>query len=99
VITVNKAKYEKLAETGELLAMLEKQGLSVFSWRDPPGATYAEHCHSHDEVIVVARGAIEFTIGGQSYLLEAGDELILPEGTRHSAVNRGSVTVEYFICS
>lgn len=79
--------------------MLEQQGLSVFSWRDPPGATYAEHYHGHDEVIVVTRGAIEFTIGGQSYLLEAGDELILPEGTKHSAINRGSATVEYFICS
>jgi len=99
VVTVNKAKYAKLAATGELRSILEKQGLSVFSWYDPPGATYAEHYHGHDEVIVVSHGAIEFTIAGQSYLLEAGDELILPEGTRHSAVNRGSVTVEYFICS
>ena len=71
----------------------------MFSWQDLPGAAYSEHSHNHDEVIVVQSGAIKFTIAGEDYLLEAGDELILPAGTLHSAINPGDKTVSYLICS
>jgi len=98
-LTLNKAKYADAADSSQLQKLLRQQLLSIFSWQDSPGTTYSEHSHDHDEVIVVYSGAIKFTIAGKDYLLEAGDELILPAGTRHSAVNPGSEMVRYFICS
>ena len=52
-----------------------------------------------DEYIVVVEGSIEFTVLGQVYLMEPGDELVLPEGTMHSAYVPGDDPVHYLICS
>lgn len=69
------------------------------SWEDAVGARYSEHWHDEDEIIVVFDGSIMFTVQGKDYLVEAGDELVLPAGTRHQAVNCGKNRVRYFICS
>jgi len=94
-----KGKYGSLRSVSEIRATLEKQGFAVFPWQDRSGAVYDAHSHPHDEYIVVASGQIVFTIGAREYLLEAGDVLVLPAGTVHSAVNRGRQSVHYFICT
>lgn len=94
-------KREHAAVLGDeaLEKTLRARGLSVFKWSDGPGTTYSPHCHSHDEYIVVVEGSIEFTVLGQVYLMEPGDELVLPEGTMHSAYVPGDDPVHYLICS
>lgn len=96
---VTRKKYSDSIDTGRIDAELREQGLSIFSWSDAPGATYSPHSHRHDETIVVIAGCIEFEIDGVRHLLEKGDELVLPAGTVHSAVNPGDKPVRYLICS
>ena len=68
-----------------LRAMLEREGFDVFAWTDPPGATYTEHAHDHDESLWCVAGEITFGAGDAELVLSPGDRLMLPSGTRHTA--------------
>jgi mannose-6-phosphate isomerase-like protein (cupin superfamily) len=94
-----KGKYSFCSSEKDLKAVLISEGYDIFPWQDPPGAHYAPHQHPHDEFIVVHSGSMVFDIKGKKYLLQAGDMLVLPEGTVHSADNEQPVAVRYFICS
>lgn len=85
--------------SSDLEAQLRRQGYSLFSWEDRPGAYYSPHSHEHDEFIVVLSGSIKFTIAGRDYLLEPGDMLTLPAETVHSAVNDEHSSCRYYICT
>jgi quercetin dioxygenase-like cupin family protein len=68
-----------------LRARLETEGFSAFAWRDAPGASYDAHSHDHDESLWVVDGEITFGVAGREYRLGAGDRLMLPRGTVHTA--------------
>jgi mannose-6-phosphate isomerase-like protein (cupin superfamily) len=45
-----------------------------------------EHTHDdHDEFIYTIRGEVEFTVGGVTRIVKAGDLLTIPAGVRHKA--------------
>ncbi len=99
-VALHKGKYKRCcADISELQKDLAAEGHSLFVWKDSPGAVYSPHSHSHDEYIVVSSGEIEFSISGTTYLMQAGDALDLPAGTVHSAINKGSKSCIYIICS
>lgn len=98
VLRVTKHKY-KTDDPGRLKTQLEQLGYSCFTWKDSPGTRYSAHSHPHDEVIVVHEGSISFLIDGQEFLLQPGDELLLPANTRHSALSDGKTGAGYFVCS
>jgi quercetin dioxygenase-like cupin family protein len=75
---------------------LEAEGYDVWGWRDAPGADYQPHAHDHDESIWVVDGAITFGVGSAEYRLAAGDRLMLPRGTVHTA-RAGSTGAAYLI--
>jgi quercetin dioxygenase-like cupin family protein len=64
---------------------LEREGFGVFRWHDAPGATYSPHSHDHDESLWVVQGEITFGAGDAELRLGAGDRLMLPRGTVHTA--------------
>ena len=68
-----------------LRAQLEAEGFEVWSWSDPPGADYTPHSHDHDESLWVVAGEITFGAAQREFLLGAGDRLMLPQGTIHTA--------------
>jgi quercetin dioxygenase-like cupin family protein len=68
-----------------LLQRLEAEGFEAFVWRDEAGADYQPHAHDHDESLWVIAGEITFGVGGEQYRLCAGDRLMLPRGTIHTA--------------
>lgn len=80
----------------DLRANLEAEGYSVLAWSDAAAATYAPHHHDHDESLWIVRGAMTFGIAGESYQLGAGDRLLLPRGTVHSAV-AGAAGAAYLV--
>lgn len=94
-----KNKYRSGLAESDLRRCLKADGYSVFSWQDGPGQYYSPHSHPHDEFIVVAVGSIKFMVGGEDYILEPGDMLVLPANTVHEAVNEGSTNVTFFVCS
>jgi len=70
---------------GELRRRLEEEGYAVFCWSDAPDAHYESHAHDHDESIWIVAGAMSFGVDGRILSLRAGDRLMLPAGTIHTA--------------
>ena len=72
-------------DAASLRRQLEAEGFEVWSWTDAPGAAYQPHTHDHDESLWVVAGEITFGAAGREFRLGAGDRLMLPQGTVHTA--------------
>ena len=84
------------ADEAALRAAMEREGYSVFAWSDVAGATYEPHVHDHDESIWICAGEMTFGVDGAEFSLRAGDRLMLPAGTVHTAV-AGSDGAAYLV--
>ena len=74
----------------ELRSRMQRDGLTPYSWSNGPGDTYAVHSHSYEKVLYCVRGTIRFVLpdlpeSSRNIDLAAGDCMILPARTRHSA--------------
>ena len=67
-------------------ARLLAAGVEPHAWSYGPGDTYAPHEHGTTKLLVCAEGSITFEVEGQPIELSAGRGMLLPAGTRHSAV-------------
>src|SRR5262245_47657898 len=68
-----------------LRSQLEAEGFHVWSWTDSAGADYEPHTHEQDESLWILAGEITFGAEGRELRLRAGDRLMLPAGTIHTA--------------
>ena len=73
----------------ELMRRLQSEATSCYSWSNASGDSYAAHSHAYEKVLYCVDGSITFELeGGEGNRidLEAGDRMVLPAGTVHSAV-------------
>jgi quercetin dioxygenase-like cupin family protein len=71
----------------DYLARVRAEARDAYSWSNGPGDRYAEHEHAYAKLLYCTEGSIEFrTADGRTFALRAGDRMVLPAGTRHSAV-------------
>jgi quercetin dioxygenase-like cupin family protein len=77
---VSGADHEAVAQ-----AVFTAEGLISHSWSNAPGFVYGEHQHPYHKVLICVSGSITFYTPQGDVLLEPGDRLDLPAGTRHSA--------------
>jgi quercetin dioxygenase-like cupin family protein len=89
----------RAVDEAALRVTLRAEGYSVYSWTDGAGATYPPHTHDDDQSHWVLEGSLALTVGGEEYVLGAGDRDWLPAGTRHSARVVGDAPVTYLIAS
>ncbi len=75
---------------------LLQEGFDVCRWRDEAGADYQPHSHDHDESLWIVEGEMVFSAAGREMRLRAGDRLMLPKGTVHTA-RAGAAGVTYLI--
>ncbi len=68
------------------------RGFSCDLWVDPPGRVWADFVHDTDELVMLLEGEEEFEMGGKKYRLKAGEEILIPAGTYHTARNVGKIT-------
>lgn len=66
---------------------LRAEGVEPHAWSNRPGDRYGAHDHGYEKVLMCAAGSILFRVGPDELPIElrAGDGVILPPGTRHSA--------------
>ncbi len=64
--------------TDEILMLVE------FSFETDGNAD--PHHHMHTQSTFVTKGKFQFTVGGETRILEPGDNLIIPSNTVHSCV-------------
>lgn len=89
----------ELPEARELRRKLESEGYCVFEWSDAPGTAYQPHSHNDDQSHWIISGALQLTVAGETYTLEAGDRDFLPAQTTHAAFVPGDEPVRYLIGS
>jgi quercetin dioxygenase-like cupin family protein len=51
-----------------------------------PRAVIPEHHHPHQQITWIISGSMEFNLDGETRLLKAGDGVLIPPDTPHSAV-------------
>jgi quercetin dioxygenase-like cupin family protein len=57
--------------------------LTFFTFQ--PNAIVPEHAHKNEQITVVTRGAMEFSLNGSIRTLRAGEGVCIPSQTPHSA--------------
>ena len=70
---------------------LEHTMMTFFSFA--PGSVIPEHDHPHEQITYVVQGAMEFTLGGETRMLRAGDDVCCPPSVPLGAVVLDEPTV------
>src|SRR5262245_60023931 len=65
--------------------MIVGDRLMVCRLRFAPNVDTPAHDHPHEQITIVERGRVRFTIGSEERIAEAGDVLHFPSGTWHGA--------------
>jgi quercetin dioxygenase-like cupin family protein len=65
--------------------MIWGERLMVCRLRFAPGVVTAVHSHPHEQITIVDRGRVVFTVDGQERIASAGDVLHFPSGIGHGA--------------
>jgi redox-sensitive bicupin YhaK (pirin superfamily) len=84
----------RLERTADPDSVLRSAGLSPYPWSAGAGARFSPHSHSASKHLYVVEGSIVF----DGFELSAGDGILIPSGTVHSAVvgERGVTCLEAF---
>lgn len=72
-------------EPGIERQMVVGENLMICRLRFSPNVVTAAHEHPHEQMTLVERGRVLFTIGDEQRLAQAGDVLHFPSGTWHGA--------------
>ena len=62
-------------------------------WEIDKGAILPEHSHVNEQVSIITKGELEFTIGGKTTVMKPGMVAVIPPHVVHSAVARTNVEV------
>ena len=70
------------------MSRLRGEATECYSWSNGPGDRYGAHSHGYEKVLYCVGGSLKFLLEteGRTIELKAGDRMVLPAGTRHSAV-------------
>ena len=65
--------------------MIVGENVMICRFHFAPNLVTPAHDHPHEQMTIVERGRVLFTIGDQERIAEAGDVLHFPSGTWHGA--------------
>lgn len=74
----------------------QRRGFSCAIWTDPPGRVWADFVHDADELVMLAEGEIEVSFNGQSCRPAIGEEILIPQGARHTVRNIGGTVNRWY---
>lgn len=72
-------------EEGIERQMITGENLMICRLRFAPHVVTAAHDHPHEQMTLVERGRVLFTVGDQERIAQAGDVLHFPPGAWHGA--------------
>lgn len=73
----------------------QERGFSCELWVDPPDTVWSDFVHETDELLLMIDGVMLLEIAGRQLRLEAGDEILIPAGARHTVRNIGGTTAHW----
>lgn len=72
-------------EPGIERQLIVGENLMICRLRIAPNIVTPAHDHPHEQMTIVERGRVRFTIGDEQRIVQAGDVLHFPPGTWHGA--------------
>jgi len=75
----------KQLEPGIERQMIVGENLMICRLRIGPNIVTPAHGHPHEQMTIIERGRVLFTIGDEQRIAQPGDVLHFPSGTRHGA--------------
>lgn len=66
-----------------------RSGFSCELWIDPPNQVWHDFQHDVDEMVLLLEGESQIEMDGRTVRLQAGDEMRIPAGTKHTVRNCG----------
>jgi quercetin dioxygenase-like cupin family protein len=85
------AETEMLPGVVRRAVYLDNVMLTFFTFE--PGCAVPEHDHPHEQISYVIQGGMEFTLGGETRVLRAGEGASCPPGVPHGAIILDEPTV------
>ena len=81
----NEGIYKDFSEE-EILKRIRKKGFDPTKFSNQPKFVYERHKHPETKLLVFLDGEMAVKVGQERFLCKAGDELIIPGNTWHSAI-------------
>lgn len=78
-----------LGGTWQRTAIRGDHSLVTFNWMDPGMERQPLHSHAFDQLAIVTEGAMEFEVDGHTYVVRAGEALVIPANAPHTAIAVG----------
>jgi quercetin dioxygenase-like cupin family protein len=78
---------ERTAPDAERTIKARGGAMMASEMRFAAGAVAALHEHPHEQIIYILEGELDFTCGGETRRVRAGDSLYAPPGVVHGAVS------------
>ena len=67
-----------------------EQGFTCDVWVDAPGQVWHDFLHDVDEMVLLLEGECMIEMQGRAIRLQAGDQLLVPAGCKHTVRNTGA---------
>ncbi len=84
---LTKAKHSVPVDRESVAGDWRARGYSCGLFVDPPGQEWNDFVHDVNELVSVAEGKLEMSVGDASFVVEEGDEVFIPKGAVHSLKN------------
>ena len=78
----NLVEYQQGQVVSRTLVQNDKVSMTLFSFDE--GEEISTHAASGDAMVTVLEGTGRFTVGGQVFMLDAGETLIMPKDIPHA---------------
>ena len=63
--------------------MLHSENMTVVFWNVKAGSSLPHHSHPNEQITTVIRGTFQFTIDGETQIIEPGFTVIIPPNAKH----------------
>jgi quercetin dioxygenase-like cupin family protein len=90
-----KGKFSRPVDRAAVAADWRARGYSCALFVDPPGQEWNDFVHATNELVTVAEGRLEMTIGDTRLIAEPGDEVFIARGALHSVKNVHAATTRW----
>ena len=93
---ISKAIFGSPVDSDVVAGNWRQRGYSCHLFVDPPGREWNDFVHATNELVTVAEGRLELTIGAERVIAEPGDEVFIPRNAIHSVKNIHDGTTRWY---
>jgi len=62
---------------------IHSENMTFANWTIEEGASFPEHNHPHEQVLIMLEGALEIKVGRETKVIKPGDVTIIPPNMPH----------------